>query len=235
MSRTERLFQLMQALRRLTPPATAAALAQETGVSERTLYRDIDALRGLGAVIDGAAGYGYTLIEDPHLPPLSFDDEELEALVLGLREVAALADPALADAAQSALLKLRARLPDRQAQQLRHAVLTAHRFSRPALPTVDARVLRRACRDERVIRFAYTDAQGAQTLRQVKPLTIVLFDNSHCLVAWCLMRDDYRTFRLDRMDDLAVTETSFHPERVALLRVYMEALREMSGKTCPGD
>ena len=223
MSRTERLFQLMQALRRLTPPATAAALAQETGVSERTLYRDIDALRGLGAVIDGAAGYGYTLIEDPHLPPLSFDDEELEALVLGLREVAALADPALADAAQSALLKLR------------HAVLTAHRFSRPALPTVDARVLRRACRDERVIRFAYTDAQGAQTLRQVKPLTIVLFDNSHCLVAWCLMRDDYRTFRLDRMDDLAVTETSFRPERVALLRVYMEALREMSGKTCPGD
>ncbi|WP_417718468.1 helix-turn-helix transcriptional regulator [Salipiger sp.] len=234
MSRTERLFQLMQVLRRLTPPATAAALAQETGVSERTLYRDIDALRGLGAVIDGAAGYGYTLIEDPHLPPLSFDDEELEALVLGLREVAALADPALADAAQSALLKLRARLPDRQAQQLRHAVLTAHRFSRPALPTVDARVLRRACRDERVIRFAYTDAQGAQTLRQVKPLTIVLFDNSHCLVAWCLMRDDYRTFRLDRMDDLAVTETSFRPERVALLRVYMEALREMSGKTCPG-
>lgn len=95
MARTERLFQLMMALRRLPAPVTAGDLARETGVSQRTLYRDIDTLRGLGAVIDGEAGFGYTLIEDAHMPPLNFADDEIEALVLGLREVAGIGDPAL--------------------------------------------------------------------------------------------------------------------------------------------
>lgn len=84
MSRTHRLFQLMQALRSLSAPVTANKLAEATGVSPRTLYRDIDTLRELGAVIDGEAGFGYTLIEDAHLPPLGFKNDELEALVLGL-------------------------------------------------------------------------------------------------------------------------------------------------------
>ena len=87
MSRTARLFQLMQCLRSATPPVTAEVLAQELDVSSRTVHRDIDSLRGLGAVIDGAAGFGFTLIEDATLPPLGFQDDELEALVLGLREV----------------------------------------------------------------------------------------------------------------------------------------------------
>ncbi|WP_343502971.1 helix-turn-helix transcriptional regulator [Alloyangia pacifica] len=229
MSRTERLFQLMQAMRRLPSPVTAATLAQETGVSERTLYRDIGSLRGLGAVIDGEAGYGFTLIEDPHLPPLSFDEDELEALVLGLREVEALADPALAHAARNALAKLRARLPERQAHQLRHAVLTAHRFSPPAEPTIDAARLRCACREERHIRFDYRDAQGAATQREVKPLSLLLLDNSHCLIAWCLLRADYRTFRLDRMAGMEVLETSFRPERVPMLRGFMARMEAERG------
>ena len=224
MARTERLFQLMQVLRRLPAPITADALAQETGVSPRTLYRDIDTLRGLGAVIDGAPGYGYRLIEDAHLPPLGFEDDELEALILGLREVAAVADPALAEAAGAALAKLRARLPERQAHRLQHAVLVAHRFDPPPAPAIDARVLRRACWDERVVRFGYTDKDGAGTRREVKPLSIMLFDRSHCLLAWCLTRDDYRVFRLDRMRELDVTDTSFRPERVPLLRDYVDDL-----------
>ncbi len=223
MSRTHRLFQLMTTLRRLPPPVTAAQLAQETGVSERTLYRDIDTLRGLGAVIDGAAGYGYRLIEDAHLPPLGFDDEELEALILGLREVAAVGDPALSEAASTALAKLRARLPERQAHRMRHAVLTAHRFAPPPAPTIDARALRKACWDEEQVRFAYTDKEGSATEREVKPLSITLFDNSHCLLAWCLLRKDFRAFRLDRMDALTRTGRSFRPGRVPLLRAYTEA------------
>lgn len=224
MSRTHRLFQLMQALRSLPPPATAGQLAEATGVSPRTLYRDIDTLRELGAVIDGEAGFGYTLIEDAHLPPLGFQDEELEALVLGLREVAAVGDPALAKAAESALTKLRARLPEVQAHRLRHAVLVAHRFNPPPPPAVDAGQLRQACWDERVVRFGYTDKYDAVTERSVKPLSIMLFDQSHCLLAWCLRRDDFRAFRLDRMRDLNVTETSFRPHRVPLLKTYLERL-----------
>ena len=229
MSRTHRLFQLMQALRSLPAPVTALQLAEATGVSPRTLYRDIDTLRELGAVIDGEAGFGYTLIEDAHLPPLGFKDDELEALVLGLREVAAVGDPALADAARSALTKLRARLPERQAHRLRHSVLVAHRFHPPALPKIDSGILREACWEERIVGFAYTDKQGASTQREVKPLSIMLFDQSHCLLAWCLKRDDYRAFRLDRMSDLHVTDRSFRPGRVPLLKTYLDNLNEAAG------
>ncbi|MFW2544319.1 helix-turn-helix transcriptional regulator [Primorskyibacter sp. 2E107] len=233
MSRTHRLFQLMSALRRLPPPATARQLALETGVSERTLYRDIDALRGIGAVIDGEAGFGYTLIEDAHLPPLGFEDEELEALVLGLREVRAVSDPSLADAAETALNKLKARLPERQAHRLQHAVLRAHRFRAPPAPGVDTRVLRRACWEEMTVQFSYADAEGRATARAVKPLSIVFFENTHCLMAWCCLRADFRAFRLDRMRDLSVTETSFRPQRVSLLRDYMARLKADSDRRTP--
>ena len=232
MSRTRRLFQLMQALRRLSPPATAQLLAQETGVSERTLYRDIETLRGLGAVIDGAAGFGYTLIEDASLPPMTFEDDELEALVLGLREVIEVGDPGLARAAETALGKLRARLPDRQAHRLQHAVLSAHRVRPPPRPTIDPNDLRQAVWQERIVRFTYSDAQGAQTLRSVKPLTITYFETSHCVMSWCLLRKDFRAFRLDRMQHLEVTQDSFRPQRIPLLRTYMKMLRQ-SAKDCP--
>lgn len=218
MSRTARLFQLMQSLRTLAPPATATQLAQELQVSQRTIYRDIETLRGLGAIIDGEAGFGFTLIEDATLPPLSFDDDELEALVLGLREVGQVGDPALATSAKSALAKLKARLPARQAHRLAHAVLTARHFTPLPKPGIDARALRHAAWDEAQISFHYTDAKDAQTTRTADPLAIVYMQSSHCLLAYCHLRKDYRAFRLDRMRTLTLTGTSFRPKRVAMLR-----------------
>ncbi len=208
----------MQALRSAPPPVTAERLASEVGVSTRTVHRDIDALRGLGALIDGAAGFGFTLIEDAVLPPLGFADEELEALVLGLREVQEIGDPALAEAADSALNKLQARLPERQSHRLKHAVLTARRFQRPAAPAIDVGVLRRATWDERTVAFGYSDYAGKRTHRRVNPLGLAYMDKSTVMIGWCLLREDFRTFRLDRMNDLEVTEESFRPTRVPLLR-----------------
>jgi predicted DNA-binding transcriptional regulator YafY len=225
MPRTDRLFQLMQALRDLPPPATALALAQETGVSERTIYRDIDTLRALGAVIDGEAGFGFTLIEDATLPPLGFVPEEIEALVVGLREVMEIGDPALAKAAHSALSKLKARLPQAQAHRLRHAVLTAKRFDPPPPPGIDAGILRQAAWDEVTIRFNYADVTGAHTSRAADPLSIVFMQSSHCLLARCHLREDYRVCRLDRMRDLEVTDTSFRPRRIPMLRAFQARLR----------
>lgn len=225
MTRTHRLFQLMQSLRRLPPPVTAQSLAYEMDVSLRTIYRDIDELRGLGAVIDGEAGFGFTLIEDASLPPLGFENDELEALVLGLRDVAVIADPALAKAATSALAKIQARVPPAQAHRLKHAVLDARRYWRPEPPRIDVGVLRQAAWDEVSVRFAYEDGKGAQTERSVKPLGIVYMDNTNVLLAWCHLRRDFRMFRLDRMDDLQVTEDSFRPHRVSLLRDYLERIR----------
>jgi predicted DNA-binding transcriptional regulator YafY len=225
MTRTHRLFQLMQSLRRLPTPVTAQTLAYEMDVSLRTIYRDIDELRGLGAVIDGEAGFGFTLIEDASLPPLGFENDELEALVLGLRDVAVIADPALAKAATSALAKIQARVPPAQAHRLKHAVLDARRYWRPEPPRIDVAVLRKAAWDEVSVRFAYQDGKGDQTERSVKPLGIVYMDNTNVLLAWCHLRQDFRVFRLDRMDDLIVTQDSFRPHRVSLLRDHLDRIR----------
>ena len=218
MNRTERLFQLMQLLRMLPPPATAEQLAVDMNVSLRTIYRDIESLRALGAVIDGEAGFGYTLIEDASLPPLAFEDDEIEALVLGLRDVSMIGDPALAKAARTALSKLKARLPPRQSNRLEHSVLNVRRFRTPPDPTVDVQVLRRATWDESVISFDYIDGSGSTTSRSVKPLGIVFLDDCHVLLSWCLLRQDFRNFRLDRMTGLGVTKDHFRPQRVPLLR-----------------
>ena len=218
MSRIARLFQTMQALRRLPTPATAEALSYDLDVSTRTIYRDIDTLRGLGAVIDGEAGFGYTLIEDNALPPLGFEDDELEALVLGLREVEQIGDPTLADAAGAALSKLQARLPPRQSHRLSFAVLTAHRFDRPEPPSIDVKALRDATWDEAVVAFSYRDRQGTNTHRKVKPLGLSYMDRSTMMLGWCLLRRDFRVFRLDRMQELRRTGETFRPNRIPLLR-----------------
>lgn len=225
MNRTHRLFQMMTTLRRLPAPVRAVQLADEMQTSLRTIYRDIDALRGLGAVIDGEAGFGYTLIEDAALPPLGFENDELEALVLGLRDVAVIGDPALAKAAQTALAKLTARVPPRQAHRLQHATLDARRFTPPDPPRIDVAELRSATWDEDTIAFDYTDGKGAASTREVDPLGIIYMQNTNMLMAWCHLRNDFRAFRLDRMDDLRRTGSSFRPRRVPLLRDYMALLR----------
>jgi predicted DNA-binding transcriptional regulator YafY len=230
MSRTTRLFQLMQSLRSGSPPHTADALAQDLEVSARTVHRDIDELRSLGAVIDGAAGFGFTLVEDATLPPLGFDDDELEALVLGLREVQQIGDPDLSKAAGRTLRKLQGRLPPSQSHRLKHAVLSAKRFREPATPTIPVATLRRATRDEMTVEFAYCDAVGAETGRRVKPLGLVFMDQSTVLLAWCHLRRDFRAFRLDRMTSLVVSGPSFRPDRVPLLR---DALKQIAASSPP--
>ncbi|SLN59796.1 helix-turn-helix transcriptional regulator [Ruegeria meonggei] len=225
MSRTARLFQLMQALRSGSSPKTSVQLAQDLGVSPRTVHRDIDALRGLGAVIDGEAGFGFTLIEDATLPPLGFTDDELEALVLGLREVQSIGDPGLVEAASAVLHKLQGRLPQRQSHRLSHAVLAATRLNRPPQPTINVADLRQATWDERAIEFAYTDAKGDNTRRRVSPLSIVYMDRASVLLSWCHLRQDFRVFRLDRMGEMSVTDESFRPNRIPMLRKALARIR----------
>lgn len=229
MARTDRLFRLLDTLRRLPPPATAARLAAETGVSPRTLYRDIAALRAGGALIDGTAGYGYALVEDPMLPPQSFSREEIEALVLGLAEVRFAGDRALAAAAETALAKITATLPERQQRQAMHAVVQGYRFERRPEPAVDMGLIRLACWEERALDITYTDAEGHDTARRIWPLSIVFLDKVQMLLAWCCLRRDFRRFRLDRMRAMAETDESFRPRRVALLREFRDQFRNQAG------
>lgn len=225
MARTDRLFRLLTALRRLPAPVTAARLAADTGVSLRTLYRDIDTLRAGGALIDGAPGYGYTLTEDSALPPQTFTRTEIEALVLGLSEVHHRGDKALADAADTALAKIIATLPDRLQRQAQHAVVQVRRFEQIKRPTADLSLIRQACWDETALDITYSDAQGAESTRRILPLSIVYLDHAVMLLAWCGLRQDFRKFMADRISTATLTSDSFRPRRVTLLRDYLRHLQ----------
>ncbi len=218
MPRSERLIQLMQLLRTMPQPVRARDLAQELQVSLRSTYRDIESLRAMGAVIDGEAGFGYSLVEDPALPPMMFSTDEMEALILGLREVAQIADPVLVDAASNALAKLRACLPEPMRLQTEHSFLHEKRFAKRPEISIYMPALRQAMRDEYIVKISYIDQYDRQSQRRLLPLSIIYMENALMLAGWCELRRDFRAFRIDRITDLNVLDESFRPRRVPLMR-----------------
>ncbi|AXC51101.1 YafY family transcriptional regulator [Paracoccus suum] len=239
MARTDRLMRLMDVLRRAPAPVTAAKLAAETDVSLRQLYRDIATLRAGGALIDGEAGVGYRLTEDSALPPQSFSRLEIEALLLAVGELRQMGDPALEEAGRNALARIVATLPERQSQQALHAVLRSFRSApvRPDERTPPAghlSLIRQCCWDEASLNISYTDLQGASTSREVLPLGISYSDNNLMLLAFCQMRQDYRTFHISRITALSRGNASFRPQRVPLLRAYVEERRARRGQAASG-
>lgn len=231
MPKSDRLFRLLNAFRMQPQPVTAARLAEETGVSERTLYRDIQALRAAGALIDGEAGAGYTLTEDPALPPQMFTRLEVEALVLGLSEVKMAGDPALAKAAAQAQAKIIATLPDRVQRQAIHAVTQTYRFDRRAPLPAHMQLLREAAWDERALDIAYRDLSGQVTQRRIWPLGTVFLDREVQCLALCCLRQDFRRFKVQQMDRVTLTDESFRPRRVPLLRAFIDQLRAQGPRT----
>lgn len=229
MARPDRLFRLLHLLRTLPGPVTAVRLAQETEVSPRTLYRDIASLRAGGALIDGEAGFGYALTEDPAVPPQMFTRLEVEALVLGLAEVRQTGDADLAAAAMAAQAKIVASLPERVQRQAMNAVLTVYRTSPRAAPSPHMAALRAACWAEEVVSISYTDANGVPSQRFIWPLAVAFLDNTQMLLAWCCLRQDFRKFMLSRIGAVAMTGESFRPRRVPLLRDYIGRLKSRSG------
>lgn len=226
MSRSERLLGLLQLLRGQRRPVGGRALAERTGVSLRTLYRDIASLRAQGAPIEGEPGVGYQLRPGFLLPPLMFTAEELEALALGSRWVAGRADTRLREAAASAMARIGAVLP----RDLRDDVDASTLLIGPsaqAIPpdTVDAALLRAAIRASRVLRIRYRDADGASSERLVWPFALAFFDSVRVLLGWCELRGDFRHFRTDR---IAHAEDAGRPcpqGRRTLLAAWREAQR----------
>lgn len=226
MARADRLMRLMHSLRTLPKPVTAERLAEETGVSARQLYRDIAALRAGGALIDGAAGVGYTLTEDPALPPQMFTRLEIEALVLGLSEVRQAGDPSLARAAESAMARITATLPERVQRQAIHVVQQTYRFEKRSPVPAHIGLIREACWEERAIDLAYEDIAGQHTQRRLWPLSVVFLERNLMLLAWCCLRQDFRRFHLHKMQNVSLSDESFRPRRVPLLRAYLKQIAE---------
>ncbi len=231
MARPDRLFRLLQAMREMPAPITASRLAEETEVSLRSLYRDIDSLRAAGARIEGERGYGYRLVEDYALPPQTFDRDEIEALVLGLGEVKRMGDPALAKAAASVLAKVAATLPDDREQHLFHAVSQVYRPEARLAAGLDMDLVRQACWREEALAIRYADKAGAISERTILPLAIVYTEGALTVLAWCCLREAFRMFRADGIRELRLAGTSFRPRRVVLLREYLAELR---GREAPG-
>ncbi|KZK96869.1 YafY family protein [Pseudovibrio sp. Ad26] len=226
MSRSDRLIRLMQVLRRLPSPVTASRLALEMEVSQRSIYRDIQSLRSSGAIIDGEAGFGFTLTEDPSLPPMHFEADEVEALALGLHTVAKLGNIEFTYAAQNALVKLEASLPQSMRQRLRHATVGSHILRNTPTSEADFPGLREAIWNEQAVSLNYLDLKDRLSKRKVWPLTIYFFSEVQALISWCCLREDFRMFRLDRIQSVEFLEESFRPKRVGLLRDYFEREKE---------
>jgi predicted DNA-binding transcriptional regulator YafY len=222
MSRTERLLDLIQLLRRHRAPVTGPALADELGISIRTLYRDIATLQAQGADIQGEPGLGYVLRPGFTLPPLMFSADEIEALVLGSRWVARRAeDPRLGDAAANALSKITAVLPS----ELRDSVDGSNLLvgGGEVIPAqVDLSAIRLAIREQKKLVIAYRNAGGTATERTIWPFAVGFFDRVRVVIGWCELRTDYRHFRLDRIERMEVLAERYPRRRAAMLKEWRE-------------
>ena len=224
-SRAARLLHLLDALRRRRTAAPGAALAQDLGVSLRTLYRDIATLREQGADIAGDPGVGYLLKPGFMLPPLMFSADELEALLLGARWVSLQPDPELALAAQSALARVASTLPTDARLALETSGLMVPRNDPNATPEPWLPELRRAIRDERKVVLDYGDASGEATRRTVWPFAVGFFQHARLLAAWCEQRQDFRHFRADRVRHLQATDEPLPERRHVLIRRWKAQMR----------
>ncbi|MCU6434668.1 YafY family transcriptional regulator [Undibacterium sp. Jales W-56] len=220
MSRSQRLLQLLQVLRRHRYPVKGADLANELGISLRSLYRDIATLQEQGAKINGEAGLGYVLQPGFSLPPLMFSEEEIEAIVLGSRWVAERGDTHLAAAARDALAKIAAVLP----ADLRHDLDSNALLIGPGetLNKNDEQLsqIRRAIRTEHKLDIAYLDQHGKRSQRIIWPCALTFFDRVRVIVAWCELRQEFRHFRTDRIAGLCIMEQRLPRRRQALLKEW---------------
>jgi predicted DNA-binding transcriptional regulator YafY len=226
MRRADRLFRIVQLLRagRLQ---TARSLAQKLQVSGRTIYRDVQDLQLSGVPILGEAGVGYTLRRDFDLPPLMFDRREITALVLGSRMVAAWGDTELASAANDALRKIEAVLTPALRDKIDAVPLyvPANRGSVQETTRATLEQLRSAIEGVRKIVVSYCDEKSQTTERTLRPMALLFWGNVWTLVAWCELRVDFRSFRVDRFAGIQILEETFVQDRGQRYEDFLRKVR----------
>lgn len=224
MSRSQRLLSLLEVLRRHRHPVSGAVLAAETGVSLRTLYRDIATLQSGGADIEGEAGVGYVLRPGYMLPPLMFTGEEIKALILGFRFVEKRTDAPIAAAARNALAKIEAVLPDELRRLSENVGLMVGPSPSLPLERVDLTLLRTALRLEHPLTIHHRALDETLSTREVWPCALTYFEGAHVLVAWCTLRHDFRHFRTDRIEQATPGESRYPKRRATLVREWKRRL-----------
>jgi predicted DNA-binding transcriptional regulator YafY len=199
--KTLRLFSLLDRLRSASTPVSAEALADMLEVSPRTIYRDMATLVAMGAPVRGEAGLGYQLEKGYFLPPLHFDADELEAIMLGVRLVMARGDGDLGAAAQRVSGKISSTMQAGAGDRYKNLPLRAvsKLTEEHSKANLHLSFLRRAVRDRVVVTLEYLDLKDNITERIVRPLGLTMFDAVWLLTGWCESRNDFRNFRLDRI------------------------------------
>ena len=223
MSRSDRMFEIIQLLRRAAKPVTAQALAETLEVVPRTVYRDIAALQAMRVPIEGEAGIGYVMRRGFDLPPLMFTAEEVEAIVVGLSLLRRTGDVGLQAAARRVTAKIAEVLPEEDALNLDDPPLYVSRAGPLPPERVDLRLIRRAIREEAKLWIAYEDAEARRTERTVKPLAILYYIEVVVLTGWCELRQGFRHFRADRIADCRITGDRFAGKGDELRRLWREA------------
>ena len=217
MRRADRLFQIIQILRRARGPVTADAIAAELETSKRSVYRDVATLMGQRVPIRGEAGMGYVLESGFDLPPLMLTPDEIEAAVLGAQFVTGRGDPMLAKAAQDLIAKISAAIPERLRPLILEPSIGASTQRNIPPDAIDMVNLRNHIRHGRKVALKYRDEKGRESTRNVWPVTIAYMETVRMLAAWCEVRKDFRHFRTDRIVTADFLEDRY-PERPTLLR-----------------
>jgi predicted DNA-binding transcriptional regulator YafY len=227
MRRADRLFEIVQLLRRASGPLTADAMAAELETSRRSVYRDIAALTAQRVPIRGEAGIGYVLERGFDMPPLMLTSDEVEAVVLGAQWVVVHADEGLARAAADVLAKVAAVLPERlRAAMEDPAVITPPSWGERLDAGVDVARLRAWSLQGRKLRIRYADGDGRETERTIWPFLVGYMDRVRVLIAWCELRADFRMFRTERLAAVDFLEERYPERRATLRRRWMALMAE---------
>ncbi|WP_196160051.1 YafY family protein [Reinekea sp. G2M2-21] len=211
MNKAERLFQLVTYMRSRRTAVTAQELAQRLNVSERTIYRDMQSLVLSGVPVEGEAGVGYLLNSDTTIAPLMFTEAEIEAIVLGMRLVKSWADDEMIASADQAMTKIRSVISEPLMHRLNHRTTP---FIVPEYGRTErvrfGEQIRQAIHQDRTVQIEYADAQQHMSERELEPLGLVFWGTSWTLAAWCCLREQYRSFRLDRIKQLVITDRTIN-------------------------
>ncbi|WCN10894.1 helix-turn-helix transcriptional regulator [Marinomonas mediterranea] len=212
MTRSQRLLELLDLLRQSRRPVTAKQLAERLGISVRSVYRDILTLQEQGAQIEGEAGVGYVMQDGFWMPPLMFSEQELEAIVLGMRWASKQTDSEMQSHAVSALAKIRNALPDDLDDKVLHNTLLVPPPQKSKTENVSKDILiplRQAIREEKIVQFDYKSLDGKASSRTVWPFALGYFESVSVLVGWCETRNANRHFRTDRIGNLTLLEERY--------------------------
>ena len=234
MRKAERLFQLVTLLKGRRLAITAKTLSETLEVSERTIYRDIQALTLSGIPIEGEAGIGYILPSHFELPPLMFSVDELMALMLGSKMVQAWSDKTLAKSAASAFEKIEAIIPE-HLQQNQTMPFIVPDFHIDKIYSNYSVIIRQAIQQFKVLKISYIDAKKDNSIREIEPLSLVFWGGTWTIIAFCKLRSHYREFRIDRIQTLNITQAQFSTSESKNITHYLEQLTAYDDYKCSNN